>query len=117
MLSFRSHPISASRIAFLLMTGRWPTHVIDHINRDRADNRWANLREATYSENCKNNGRPTGKCARGVIENKARGKPYMARIWYRQRNIYIGLFDTIEEASAAYQAKSRELFGAFNPTE
>lgn len=40
----------AHRIAFLIMTGRNPT-LIDHIDRDKSNNRWSNLREATPSEN------------------------------------------------------------------
>jgi hypothetical protein len=32
----------------------WPTSEIDHINRDKTDNRIANLRQVTRSENCQN---------------------------------------------------------------
>ena len=42
-----------SRLAFALTTGRWP-EVIDHINRDKADDRWTNLRECTQRENTTN---------------------------------------------------------------
>lgn len=42
------------RLAWLAMTGKPPTKHIDHRNRERADNRWCNLREATQSENLQN---------------------------------------------------------------
>jgi len=43
----------AHRVAFLLMNGEFPL-VVDHINRDRSDNKWDNLREASHQENCFN---------------------------------------------------------------
>lgn len=43
--------VKAHRLAWYLTTGYWPEHEVDHINGDRADNRWCNLREATRSEN------------------------------------------------------------------
>jgi hypothetical protein len=40
----------ASRLAFLYMTGSIP-NIVDHSNCIRNDNRWSNLREATYQQN------------------------------------------------------------------
>ena len=42
------------RAAWVLMTGNYPPEFIDHINRDKTDNRWSNLRSASRSENAWN---------------------------------------------------------------
>lgn len=47
------------RLAFLYMTGVFPSEEIDHINRIRDDNRWVNLRLATRSENQHNSALPS----------------------------------------------------------
>lgn len=47
------HAPQAHRLAFALITGRWPT-MIDHIDRNRTNNRWSNLRETTAAQNSRN---------------------------------------------------------------
>lgn len=44
----------AHRIAWLYENGYWSENIIDHINRDRSDNRICNLREASTSCNARN---------------------------------------------------------------
>jgi len=49
-------PYSASRLAWLYMTGKWPNSEISYINGKPSDTRWANLRQTTQ-----NRGRPKTK--------------------------------------------------------
>ena len=44
----------ACRLAWVYMTGKEPEKLIDHINRNVADDRWSNLREATHNQNQQN---------------------------------------------------------------
>lgn len=48
--------LKAHRVVWAHYHGRWPSGVIDHINRDRSDNRLANLRDVTSAQNAMNSG-------------------------------------------------------------
>jgi hypothetical protein len=50
-IRFDGRPYSASRFAWLYMTGKWPNSEISYVNSKPSDTRWANLREATSSPN------------------------------------------------------------------
>lgn len=50
----------AHRLAFFLMEGSWPAGVIDHIDGDKLNNRWVNLRHVTIEQNLANT--PRGRC-------------------------------------------------------
>lgn len=97
----------AHRLAWLYMTGLWPQPEVDHINRNRADNRWCNLREATNVEG-RLNSKTRSKYGRGVYAAKS-GR-FDARIGFRGKVYHIGVFDTPAEASAAYQKARRKFY-------
>jgi hypothetical protein len=46
--------VYAHQVAFAFMTGAWPESQIDHINGQRSDNRWRNLRPVDPKENARN---------------------------------------------------------------
>jgi hypothetical protein len=71
----------AHRLAFLYMTGSMPSLIIDHIDRNRSNNKWSNLREVTASGNAKNTSKilPIGH-VHGVSFDKF-SKQWRAQIW------------------------------------
>lgn len=102
-------PYLAHRLAFLYMTGQFPTNQVDHINRIRNDNRWCNLRDATSSENSFN------KSVVGVYEFIRKGRQ---GLWYEAKiqkygKQYSSTFRSKEKAIAWRANKEKELFGTF----
>lgn len=51
---YEGRNVYAHRLAFFLEEGVWPSDDVDHINGDKKDNRWSNLRKATRSQNLMN---------------------------------------------------------------
>jgi hypothetical protein len=99
----------AHRLAFLFMTGFMPASDIDHINGNRADNRWSNLRDVSRSVNMQNLHRPHKDNATGFLGvSKFRNK-YQASIRANGTTTRIGLYDCPQMAHAAYIASKRAL--------
>lgn len=92
------------RIIWLWYYGECPEHEIDHIDQSRMNNRIENLRVVSSSENKQNLGlkRNNSTGFPGVYFNKQRNK-FMAYIGVNNKHIYLGLFNTAEEAFLAYQ--------------
>ena len=102
----------AHRVIWAMTSGKWPLHMIDHINGDRSDNRLTNLREATNAENMQNRG-PTRKNATGFKGVIRRGRKFSARIKVDGRTTYLGFHDTAEQAASAYARASADLHSEF----
>ena len=101
----------ANRLAWLYMTGKWPKLEIGYINHNTSDTRWANLRAMTPSQRRATTRTRNKLGVRGVWITKS-GK-YVARIKVAGKKQYLGLFDTIEKASAAYARAAKDTFGQF----
>lgn len=94
---------SAGRLAWLYVTGEDPGPMeIDHINRIRDDNRFANLRLASRKQNNENIGTPRNSTtgARGVHFASGRNR-WEAYIYNNRKRRHIGYFKSREEAVAA----------------
>lgn len=110
----------AHRLAWLYMTGEWPKVLIDHKNGDPLDNRFENLREASYSENCQNIKAATKRSQTGLLGVRRMTAPngrvsFQAAIRVDKQFIYLGTHPTAEAAHAAYMTAKRDLHGAYIP--
>ena len=104
MVTLDRMPCFVHRIAFLYMMGRWP-YKMDHINHDRSDNRWSNLREVTAKENNKNMSLASHNTSgfTGVSWCKTHKKWY-AKIQVNGKAVRLGGFDDKDDAIACRQA-------------
>ena len=101
----------AHRLAWLYVFGELPHGFIDHINRDRSDNRLLNLRVVTRSENQQNHKirKDNTSGVSGVYWAK-KDKRWHARIWVNGKTINIGYFFTFEEAKEARLRAEKEIY-------
>jgi len=104
----------AHRLAWFLVMGDWPKVTIDHINGVPADNRWSNLREATYSQNNASRGLTSRNKSglKGVSWDKGAGR-WRAQMSVNGKAMYLGLFDTPEMAQEAYRVAAGIAYGEF----
>jgi hypothetical protein len=103
----------AHRLAWLFAHGSCPS-LIDHINRDKTDNRICNLREATKAQNAVNSG-ATARSKTGVkgVSWSDKENKWIAYIRVDGRSKRIGGFKDISAAASAYRSHSISLHGDF----
>lgn len=95
-----------------VLMGAKPRQGTDHANRDKLDNRRANLRFATSTLNNANH--PVHRhCQSGFKGVARRNNRWQARIRVNHKTTVLGRFDTPEQAAAAYDVAARAAFGEF----
>jgi HNH endonuclease len=91
----------------------WDEREVDHINRDTLDNRRANLRIATVSQNRMNRSKFEGNYSSPYKGVSQRGKKWRAQITLDKKVIHIGTYDSEIEAAVAYNEMATKLHGEF----
>jgi HNH endonuclease len=110
-----NHVFLAHRLAWLFMTKEMPGHMIDHINGNKLDNRWANLRAADPVVNQQNRRKAKVNNSTGLIGVRHRKRyerdEWTAQIYVDGKHIHIGSFRSAEAAHIAYVDVKRQLHG------
>lgn len=102
----------AHRVAWLLVTGKWPSAHVDHKDNDPTNGRWLNLRLATFEQNARNRKTPVTNTSGFKGVTRYRNK-WRATIYREGRNRFLGDYDSPESAYAAYCDAVAELHGEF----
>jgi hypothetical protein len=103
------------RLIWVWMTGDdLGTDVIDHINGDPYDNRWVNLRRCTKAQNQMNRGDNANNTSgwKGVTWAKDTQR-WQASIGFMGKVIYLGQYDTADEAHDVYLEEAEKCFGEY----
>jgi hypothetical protein len=101
----------AHRVAWLLHYGEWPVGWIDHINRDRTDNRIENLRVAEPTISAINRSTWGRSKYRGVYYD-AKWRVWRASIRFRGDRTHLGPFQTEEDAARGYDTAAKKVHGS-----
>lgn len=96
------------RLAWLYVHGEWPKNQIDHINGIRTDNRLCNLRDVTPSINKQNTRKADRDNKTGFLGVQFSQGKYQAQIRVNKKPLFLGTYDSPEEAHAAYLKAKRQ---------
>jgi hypothetical protein len=101
-IRFMGRKVYAHRLIWIFHHGACPD-LIDHIDRDKSNNRIENLRAATKSQNALNSKIPKTSLTTGVRGVHAVGDKFVARVIVDGRRQYLGMYEDIDSARLAYR--------------
>ncbi len=105
----------AHRLAWFYMTGAWPKYQIDHIDGNKCNNVFSNLRDVEQSVNKHNRFQPYNNSELGVLGIYKYGNKYLAAIRHNNVLTKLGVFDDITIAKQAYDVVKQSIVWQTSP--
>ncbi len=97
------------RLAYVYMTGVWPSGVVDHIDGDRTNNAYGNLRNTTRAGNNQNLRKCRASGTSGYLGVHKKGDKWRAQITTDRKQLHLGTYERPEDAHEVYLAAKRML--------
>ena len=112
-IKYRERSYLAHRLAWFYVNGEWPETDLDHRDTDKQNNRIINLRPTNDSLNGANKIIAINNTSGAKGVQKRKNNRWRASVEHYGKWISLGTYGSREEASEAYLAGARELFGDF----
>ncbi|MDE2022085.1 MAG: HNH endonuclease [Patescibacteria group bacterium] len=116
IIKINQRSVKRGYLVFFAQFRRWPSPLLDHINGDSTDDRIANLREATATQNAWNHRSRRKRLPLPMGVRNTQSGRFQARIVCNGQMFHLGAYATPEEAQAIYKSKRIELYGEFSGT-
>ncbi len=101
-----------SRLAWLYMSGEMPNE-IDHRDGNPSNNEFVNLRNCTRSQNLANAKTYLSASGTKGVHPSSNPSKWRAIIRHQRRTLFLGNYDTVEEAKQVYQKAADAIYGSF----
>jgi len=102
------------RLAWAIMSGYFPDVQVDHIDGDKANNSWSNLRLASSQQNAWNRGKNSNNSSGYKGVRQRRNGRFEAYIKVSGKYICLGVFDNADQAANAHRNASLSMHGEFS---
>lgn len=114
IVSFKGVSHLLHRLAWVLYTGEWPDGFIDHIDKDKLNNKISNLRVSSREQNGRNSNSRKNSSSKylGVSWCKT-SKKWVVQTEFMGKNKHLGRFVDEETAARAYDKFAEENYGEF----
>lgn len=117
LIKINGRKYKLTNIIWAIKTGKhvdFSKNIIDHKDRDRTNDKWNNLREATGSQNMHNSSIQVGRSSKykGVLWHK-RDRKWMVKIKIGPNRVYLGGYKDEKLAGAIYDREARRQFKDF----